>query len=446
MMTTCIPKLGKVLLATHIPNTNTGELKQYSIITSPRHRLSTLMSLLVQYAGKIIVFMSSCASVDFHHDVFAGAEWPPSPDVLKQKVSSGKKLPGGFVGLGDIAENPDSGEDDIARNSDEDAHSKQSSKKRKKKGGKQRRTDTYNVGGFLGMQADGEEPGAAVEHSENRMENEKTRIFDGIGIFKLHGNLSADERRGFLKDFEKSKRAVLLASDVVARGIDLPKIDWIVQYDPPQHLEEYLHRIGRTARCGNAGNSVIFLQSSEEGYLHLLREKMSNTETTDTQEFTIHSWNAEALRQQLRFSLPQRSPLLKIRNLPDYVNAQMTKKVSASDELSCLARRAFLSWVKAYSTFPKTLKPIFSVRALHPGHVASSFCLAEAPKQIAQRSKRDADFSSESRLKRSVGKKNAKKSTKIRLADRLAATKCTSVPLSLKKNGKNNKVRRGDKK
>lgn len=62
----------------------------------------------------------------------------------------------------------------------------------------------------------------------------------------------------------------------------------------------------------------------------------------------------------------------------------MTRHVTANTGLAHLARKAFLSWMKAYQTFPKALKPIFSVKALHSGHVASSFCLGEAPRKVAQ--------------------------------------------------------------
>jgi superfamily II DNA/RNA helicase len=57
-----------------------------------------------------------------------------------------------------------------------------------------------------------------------------------------------------------------------ARGLDLPAVDFIVQYDPPTQSEEYVHRIGRTARAGVEGTSIIFLLPSEQGYLDELKK------------------------------------------------------------------------------------------------------------------------------------------------------------------------------
>lgn len=60
---------------------------------------------------------------------------------------------------------------------------------------------------------------------------------------------------------------------MAARGLDLPSVDWIVQYDPPTEAAEYVHRVGRTARKGQQGRALLFLLPSERGYLDVLRKK-----------------------------------------------------------------------------------------------------------------------------------------------------------------------------
>lgn len=66
---------------------------------------------------------------------------------------------------------------------------------------------------------------------------------------------------------------VLLCTDVAARGLNLPAVDWIVQFDPPSETREYVHRVGRTARSGGRGQALLFLLHSELGYLQHLEQQ-----------------------------------------------------------------------------------------------------------------------------------------------------------------------------
>lgn len=60
-----------------------------------------------------------------------------------------------------------------------------------------------------------------------------------------------------------NQKGVLICTDVAARGLDMPQIDWIVHYDPPSDATSYIHRVGRTARIGNSGDSILFLAPHE---------------------------------------------------------------------------------------------------------------------------------------------------------------------------------------
>ena len=66
---------------------------------------------------------------------------------------------------------------------------------------------------------------------------------------------------------------ILLTTDLSARGIDIPDVDWIIQYDPPQNSDSFVHRIGRTARAGKQGQSIMFLNEPEIPYINFLRNK-----------------------------------------------------------------------------------------------------------------------------------------------------------------------------
>lgn len=66
---------------------------------------------------------------------------------------------------------------------------------------------------------------------------------------------------------------ILLCTDVAARGLDLPNIYWIIQYDPPGAVPDYVHRIGRAARIGRSGKSLLFLMLEERAYVKLLKSR-----------------------------------------------------------------------------------------------------------------------------------------------------------------------------
>lgn len=71
----------------------------------------------------------------------------------------------------------------------------------------------------------------------------------------------------------KKNHLILLTTDLSARGIDIPDVDWIVQYDPPQWSDSFVHRIGRTARAGKLGQSIMFLNEPEYPYISFLENK-----------------------------------------------------------------------------------------------------------------------------------------------------------------------------
>ncbi|XP_028941140.1 probable ATP-dependent RNA helicase DDX31, partial [Antrostomus carolinensis] len=101
----------------------------------------------------------------------------------------------------------------------------------------------------------------------------------GLGLeqfLRLHGNMEQEERTEVFQEFLKSKTGILLCTDVAARGLDLPQVTWIVQYNAPASPAEYIHRIGRTARIGCHGNSLLVLAPSEAEYVSLLASHKIN--------------------------------------------------------------------------------------------------------------------------------------------------------------------------
>jgi superfamily II DNA/RNA helicase len=86
----------------------------------------------------------------------------------------------------------------------------------------------------------------------------------GFDARAIHGDLRQEVRERALKRFAVGKLAVLVATDVAARGLDIDELDIVIQYDPPTDPKTYLHRAGRTARAGAAGLAVTLVLWNEE--------------------------------------------------------------------------------------------------------------------------------------------------------------------------------------
>ncbi|PCJ29084.1 MAG: ATP-dependent RNA helicase [Rickettsiales bacterium] len=86
---------------------------------------------------------------------------------------------------------------------------------------------------------------------------------NGHKVDALHGDLRQNKRSSVILAFRQQKYRILIATDVAARGLDIPHIQHVVNYDLPQNPEDYIHRIGRTARAGAEGNALSFLSPAD---------------------------------------------------------------------------------------------------------------------------------------------------------------------------------------
>ncbi|CAH8456523.1 unnamed protein product [Heterobilharzia americana] len=131
-------------------------------------------------------------------------------------------------------------------------------------------------------------------------------------IMTIHGRQKQAKRTSTFLQFVKAEAAVLLCTDVGARGLDIPKVDWILQYDPPDDAKEYIHRVGRTARAGSTGNALLVLRPHELDFLSILRNarvkvveyEIANAKMADVQpalEKLVHNNYFLALSAQEAF-------------------------------------------------------------------------------------------------------------------------------------------------
>jgi len=128
--------------------------------------------------------------------------------------------------------------------------------------------DTTNANDAnLKMSKDAKDVMEAVKKTENESKSTMHPSRRPLKLFKLHGSMQQKDRLKIVEDVKKSEYCVLFCTDVAARGLDLPLVDWIVQYNPPTTTADYVHRVGRTARIGAKGSSIIFMLPSEANFI-----------------------------------------------------------------------------------------------------------------------------------------------------------------------------------
>ncbi|KAI8017808.1 DEAD-box ATP-dependent RNA helicase 17 [Camellia lanceoleosa] len=196
--------------------------------------------------------------------------------------------------------------------------------------------------------------------------------------FRLHGNMKHEDRRTTFQAFKTEKSALLLSTDICARGLDFPKVKCIIQYDSPGEATEYVHRVGRTARLGERGHSLLFLQPIEMDYLRdLEKHGVSLTEyplLKVLDSFPLYGQQHHAKR------------FVSVEMHPWVLSLQKALEsfIMAVPGMKKLAKDAFCSWVRAYTAHRGELKRIFMVKKLHLGHVAKSFALKEQPSLVGK--------------------------------------------------------------
>ena len=84
-----------------------------------------------------------------------------------------------------------------------------------------------------------------------------------FNISCIHGDKSQDQRMKAIDNFSSGKTLILIATDVVGRGLDFPKVDIVINFNMPQNIDDYIHRIGRTGRIGQKGKAITFIDGSE---------------------------------------------------------------------------------------------------------------------------------------------------------------------------------------
>lgn len=202
-------------------------------------------------------------------------------------------------------------------------------------------------------------------------------------VWKLHGSMLQSIRTQVFVDFSKCKRGVLICTDVAARGLDFPAVSHIVQFDPPGEASEYVHRVGRAARMGRAGEALLFLLPSEREFTDALQDAGAEVQEVDLMPM-LNALPPTGQSQGKAVRSPEAHPGAAA------VQQACMQAVTSDAALQRLACDAFRSFIRAYSTHPAALRHIFHTRRLHLGHVAHSFGLRGSPSLIGKSSTKGA--------------------------------------------------------
>ncbi|KAM7325457.1 hypothetical protein ACRRTK_015710 [Alexandromys fortis] len=164
-----------------------------------------------------------------------------------------------------------------------------------------------------------------------------------LPVLAIHGRQKQNKRTTTFFQFCNADSGILLCTDVAARGLDIPEVDWIVQYDPPDDPKEYIHRVGRTARGLNGrGHALLILRPDELGFLRYLKQ-------------------SKVPLNQFDFSWSKVSD----------IQSQLEKLIEKNYFLHKSAQEAYKSYIRAYDSH--SLKQIFDVNNLNLPQVALSF-------------------------------------------------------------------------
>ncbi|CAK83459.1 unnamed protein product (macronuclear) [Paramecium tetraurelia] len=170
----------------------------------------------------------------------------------------------------------------------------------------------------------------------------------GMLLYELHGRQKQDKRTAIFFTFSEKKAAALFTTNIASRGLDFPKVDWVIQFDCPDDPSTYVHRVGRTARYIAGGFSMLFLLPSEVKFIDKVKQK------------------GVEIKQKFLNSNKQLTIKQTIQSL-----------VSENIELKYLAQRAFISYVRSVDI--NADKEIFKLKEIKTDLLAESMGLVQVP-------------------------------------------------------------------
>ncbi|KAF3483090.1 ATP-dependent RNA helicase DBP7 [Arthroderma uncinatum] len=329
-----------------------AQLKQSFAIVASKLRLVALTALLKSTFArkgtvmKAIVFVSCADSVDYHFEVFSRKPNKPAIDEGGDKEKKEKR----------------------------EKKEKKEKRERKGKEDKEENDEKEEEG------SDSEEapaPNASLQGTVAQCPT-LSNPTNSVVLHKLHGSLPQHVRTATLAAFAKQKdTSVLICTDVASRGLDLPNVDFVIEYDPAFSADDHLHRIGRTARLGRDGRALIFLlPGSEEGYIKVLKRGYRD----DNDKAVTRSDANDILKRG--FGRNNNAAGKGWEEAATEFQLDIERWTLDNPTILEMARRAFQSHIRAYATHIASEREFFNIKDLHLGHLAKGFGLRDRPTKI----------------------------------------------------------------
>jgi ATP-dependent RNA helicase RhlE len=165
-----------------------------------------------------------------------------------------------------------------------------------------------------------------TKHRANRLAEKLEKR--GIGVARIHGNRSQKQRTDALEGFRDGRYQVLAATDIVARGIDVEALDHVVNFDVPGQVEDYIHRVGRTARADAVGEAYTLVSPEEELEVRAIERALGHPIERRTLEGFDYSARADE-----RFEVPigERIAAIRARKAEDRARARAKAERKAAN-------------------------------------------------------------------------------------------------------------------
>ncbi|XP_013143354.1 PREDICTED: probable ATP-dependent RNA helicase DDX55 homolog [Papilio polytes] len=176
-----------------------------------------------------------------------------------------------------------------------------------------------------------------------------------IKVFAIHGKMK-QKRHKILEQFREADNTILLCTDLLARGLDIPEVEWVVQWEPPTSPAALVHRVGRTARGGAKGFSLLPLLPTEDTYIPFIKTN---------QKVELKDWRKST--DEIKISQKLRDKVLTI------LHEQQKRDRGILDK----GQRAFVSHIQAYSKHECNI--LLQLKELPLGHIATSYGLLKLP-------------------------------------------------------------------
>ena len=163
----------------------------------------------------------------------------------------------------------------------------------------------------------------------------------GLCVDQIHGGMEQEDRFKAMKKFKVGKTRFLIATDIVARGIDVEKVQLIINYDMPSPVEQYAHRIGRSGRVNESGKAINFLYTYDspriEKLEQFLQRKLEVFDKNEIENTIVSQDVVEALSKSNRV-IENKSKMLRKDMMKLYINIGKSKKVRAGDIVGAICQ------------------------------------------------------------------------------------------------------------